>query len=98
MSFFIGLDVSLYLKPLIHINEDGAFDWMCARVDEMSRMAHPMEGLINRLNASWGKQGEPGDVDEIHHVCKMISEHLHQMLLHEEEIYFSVLPDHKPSN
>ena len=65
----------LYLKPLIHIDDEGALDWVRERVSEMSRMAPPMEGLIKRLNASWG------------------AEHLCQMVLHEEDIHFAVLPD-----
>jgi len=55
----------------------------------MSRLMVPLDGLIPRLNESWGKPGEPGDVDEIHHVCTLIRNSLEQIVLFEERVYFT---------
>src|SRR5437764_12262959 len=55
----------------------------------MSRLMKPLDGLIRRLNQSWGKPGEPGNVEEIHHVCRLFRTSLEQIVLFEERVYFT---------
>ena len=83
----------IYIRPMTHVNSDDAFNWIQSRVAEMSRMIEPMVSIVASLNSSWGESGEPGDADEIHHVTKRISEYLEQIIIFEESLYFTVLPD-----
>lgn len=83
----------IYIRPMAHVNSDDAFNWVQSRVAEMSRMIEPMVSIVSSLNSSWGESGEPGDANEIHHVTERISEYLEQIIIFEESLYFTVLPD-----
>jgi hypothetical protein len=75
--------------PQEHILEEEASEWVRQRLVEMSRLMKPFNGLIQRLNQSWGKPGEPGSVEEIHHICKLLQATLAQIVLLEERLYFA---------
>jgi len=83
----------VYIRSMVHVDNDRALDWVQSRVAEMSRMIEPMVSIIASLNKSWGEPGEPGDENEIHHVAKRISEYIEQIIIFEESLYFTVLPD-----
>ncbi len=79
----------LHAAPQEHVNEEEAPEWVQQRCTEMSRLMPPLDGLIRRLNQSWGEPGEPGNVEEIHHVCKLLQASLEQIVLFEERVYFT---------
>lgn len=83
----------LYLKSITSIESDKAFTWIQDRLDEISRIATPASGLLERLTESWGKPGEPGDIKEIHHVTKLIRDYLEHVILFEEKIHFVKVPE-----
>jgi hypothetical protein len=83
----------LYAAPQEHIDEEEAPEWVRQRLAEMSRLMKPLDGLVRRLNQSWGKPGEPGSVEEIHHVCRLFRASLEQVVLFEERVYFANGPD-----
>jgi len=78
----------LYVKPIEGISDDEAMHWITTRLDEMQSLISPMANLLDRLSASWGKPGEAGDVDEIHHICCLIRDSLIQVADHEERLRF----------
>jgi len=79
----------LHAAPQKHINEEEAPEWVRQRLTEMSRLMRPLDGLIRRLNQSWGEPGEPGSVEEIYHVCILFQACLEQIILFEERVYFT---------
>lgn len=79
----------LHAAPQEHINEEEAPEWVQQRLTEMSRLMRPLESLSRRLNQSWGEPGEPGSVEEIHHVCVLFRSCLEQIVLFEERVYFT---------
>jgi hypothetical protein len=87
------LKEGLYLKCVTTIDSDKAFAWIQDRLEEMSRIATPASGLLDRLTQSWGKPGEPGDIKEIHHVTKLIRDYLEHVILFEEKIHFVNVPE-----
>lgn len=82
----------LYLRSITTIESDNAFAWIQDRLEEMSRIATPVSGLLDRLTKSWGKPGEPGDIKEIHHVTKLIRDYLEHVIIFEEKIHFVNVP------
>lgn len=87
------LQSGLYLKQIENLNKDGAFNWIHDRISELTRIAQPAVGLLNLLTKSWGKPGEPGNVQEIHHVTKLIKDYLEQVIYFEERIHFVNVPE-----
>lgn len=83
----------LVAAPQEHITEEEAPNWVQARLVEMSRLMQPFGGLIQRLNDSWGKPGEAGSVEEIHHICVLFRDSLEQIALFEERVYFTNGPN-----
>lgn len=84
---------SLYIKPQGHIDSDDVIGWVRKRMSEAENIFAPAVSLIDRLNTSWGAPGEPGNVEEIHHICILIRDYLEQVVLYEEQIYFANVPD-----
>lgn len=87
------LKEGLYLRSIVTIESDKAFAWIQDRLEEMSRIATPASGLLDRLTKSWGKPGEPGDIKEIHHATKLIRDYLEHVILFEEKIHFVNVPE-----
>ncbi len=67
---------NLYTKLLIHIEQDQFLDWISLKFAEMQKLMPPFEGLLQRLNLSFGEVGEKGNIDEIHHICILISDYI----------------------
>ena len=88
-----NLNDQLYTKPLTHIELEQFISWASLKLAEMQRLMPPFEGLLNRLTISFGKPGEAGDIDEIHHVCCLISDYIQQVILIEESLDFVHVPD-----
>lgn len=82
-----------YVNKIVHIDSDEAPYWLDRRLDEMTMMISPSEPLLKALNNSWGPVGEHGDEKEILHVCKRLKEYFFEVLRHEEQFYFSSLPE-----
>ncbi len=77
-----------YTHPLETIPDEEVIEWMRSRMAEMTSLVGPMESLLDRLTASWGELGEAGDIEEIHHTCRLIHENLRQIVHHEERTRF----------
>jgi len=82
-----------YTHPLESVADEDLIEWMQTRMAEMSSLIGPMEGLMERLTASWGEQGVAGDIDEIHHTCCLIQGNLKQIVEHEERTRFVRVSD-----
>jgi hypothetical protein len=83
----------LYIKSYRRLDDAEAVDWVQDRFANFSAMVAPITNLLAQLNRSWGEPGQPGDVDEIHHVCRLIAEYLRQAVIIEEETHFIELPE-----
>ena len=91
---FNDLRDGLYVKPQEHISSsEDVIEWVRKRLVEGSNLMGPIVSLIERLNESWGSFGEPGNVEEIHHICCMIRDNLEQILKYEEQINFVNVPE-----
>lgn len=87
------LKSGLYIKSINHIRKEDVPEWVENRLSEMTQVIEPVEGLLEALKRSFGELGVSGDELEILHVCKRIHEHFDQVLIHEEQFYFSRLPE-----
>lgn len=87
------LNNNLYLKPQRHISENQAFNWITQRLTELTKLVNPLVQLIEQLNASWGATGHEGDVEEIHHICKLIRGYVEQIIEYEEFLRFANVPE-----
>ncbi len=76
-----------------HISDGDSMDWISQRISDLSSMSSPAVKLIDRLTQSWGRSGEPGNIEEILHICCLISNYLEQVITHEEKLYFASVPD-----
>jgi hypothetical protein len=83
----------LYIGTQEHIGNDEILDWLSNRMSETTNLLTPVVSLLDRLTESWGELGEPGDPEEINHICCLIKKSLDGILLYEEKIYFACVPD-----
>lgn len=83
----------LYIKEREDIGDEEIIRWVQNRLNEASGLFKPVEKLLDRLTLSWGELGEPGDSDEIQHVCILISDYLEQVVNFEERTYFVRVPE-----
>lgn len=83
----------LYLKEMSFIEKKEAFTWLQNRLSEMARLVRPCKALVESLSKSWGEPGVSGNVNEIHHVVKLIQSYLEQVVKFEERLIFTVLPE-----
>lgn len=77
-----------YILPLERIRDYEIIEWVDVRLAEMEALTPPIEQLLARLSDSWGEAGEPGDLHEIHHTCRLIRDHLTQIINYEESVRF----------
>lgn len=83
----------LYTERRGAVGREDALNWCAARVDEVPRICSVLGTLVNeRLPASWGPPGQPGDADEIKSVCQKLTTCAGQILAWEETIRFTALP------
>ena len=90
---FDDLREGLYVKPIEFVESDKAMKWIRHRLLEVQNFIPPLKVLLDRLNLSFGKPGEPGSVDEIMHITHLIKDFLEQVLLYEERLYFVKMPE-----
>ncbi len=83
----------LYLNYQHHLESEDVLKWIQKRLTEASNLTQPFVVLIERLNKCWGEPGEAGDIDEIFHITSLIRDHLEQIVLYEEQVYFANVPD-----
>lgn len=82
----------LYTRRQVRIDEEDARDWVMAKVNELSQVFSPLDKILARMTESWGKLGESGSVDDIHHSCLLLRGALGRMIEYEEDIRFASLP------
>ena len=83
----------LYIRELNNVDSVNALNWIQNRLSELSVTLKPAIGLLDLLTKSWGKPGEPGDVQEIHHATKLIKNYLEHIIVIEEKIHFVNVPE-----
>jgi len=88
-----NLNHQLYTKPLTQIELEQFINWFGLKLAEMQQLMPPFTGLLERLTLSFGAPGEKGDIDEIHHVCCLISDYIKQVIALEESVHFVHVPD-----
>jgi len=84
----------LYTRRLDQLPAGEAMGWFQTKIREASGFLEPLQELYTkRLSQSWGKPGEPGDVEEITHVCSLIGGMAEELVRWEEDVAFTRLPD-----
>lgn len=84
----------LYAKPLKIISLSDIMTWNSVRMDEIPAQVGALDRLLNGvLQASWGPPGEPGDAQKIYAACRLMSDACERILLWEEEVRFTHVPD-----
>ncbi len=83
----------LYIKQRSHLDSDEVVNWVRMRLSDCSNMMQPFVSLLDRLTKSWGEPGEPGNIQEIHHICLLIRDNLEEVVQFEETINFVNVPD-----
>jgi len=78
----------LYQKSQEHIKDEEVLGWVEIRLAEAQNLLDPIANLINQFKKCWGLPGEPGNAEEIHHICSLIEMSLEQIIQFEEQIYF----------
>ena len=68
-----------------HISDDDSMDWISQRHGDLSSISSPVTKLLDRLTQSWGRPGESGNIEEIRHICCLISNYLEQVITPEEK-------------
>ena len=84
---------NLYVRFNGNLNRTEAWEWVGQRISEIANLTQPIVNLIMQLNAAWGKPGEEGSVDEIHHICLLIKDYLMSVVEYEETLKFTDLPE-----
>lgn len=87
----------LYTQSKIRVAGHNVPDWVDARTDELVELFPPLDKILNKLTASWGEPGEAGDLNDIHHNCKLLSDAMARVVEHEEAVHFAALPEHYQS-
>ncbi len=87
------LEDGLYIKEPEHISMDKAFNWTHDLLNEMPRLVDPAIQLLERLSMSWGQPNKDVNLNEIHHITKLISDYLKYVISFEEKIRFTIVPD-----
>ena len=83
----------LYIRPQTFVAEDQLLGWVQQKLKEMGNLIPPIEKLLPRLSDNWGGGGEEPNEEEIFHVTSLVSDFLNQAVIHEEQIYFTNLPE-----
>lgn len=82
----------LYLKSVEAVPNGQSFNWIQDRLTDLGKVVPPVVGLLNRLTKSWGKPGEPGNLNEILHVTNLFKDYLDHIIEFEEKLKFVNLP------
>jgi hypothetical protein len=70
-----------------------ALDWCRARMDELPKLSEDFGTLVNeRLPASWGPAGQPGDITAIEKACGGLTDCARNVLTWKEIVRFTKLP------
>jgi len=88
------LQLGAYTKALGQIaSPQDALDWCRARMDEVPKLCEDFGTLVNeRLPASWGPAGQPGDMTAIEKVCEGLADCARRVLTWKETVRFTNLP------
>ena len=75
------------------ISPQEALNWCQARLDEVPKITEGFATLVNdRLPASWGPPGQPGNAIEIKQACEGLAECARRVLAWKETVKFTLLP------
>ncbi len=86
------LERGLILKQITMLPSHSFLPWLSKKPSELLAVPIAIQGLIGDLSQAWGKPGEPGDVSEIDHVCRLfagLAEHLVRIA---EDTKFTFVP------
>ena len=87
------LEPGLYTEKRGTSGREDVLNWCRARVEELPRICGALGTLVNeRLQASWGPPGLPGDANKIKSVCLELTTCAGQILAWEERARFTTLP------
>ena len=87
----------LCVGELEHLDHRQFYRWAAERVREIPRVVSPIRELAARLTAALGEPGTPGDVDEIHHLCRLVHDYVGGVVRYERRVRFvSVLDEDEP--
>ncbi|HEX2580577.1 MAG TPA: hypothetical protein VHL08_01205 [Dongiaceae bacterium] len=87
-----NLQAGHYYSPRPRVQRDQFFNWIQECTHTMSNLMGPLVGLMDRLTASLGVPGEPGDIEEMHDVCVLIRDALAVIVDFEESLRFAHIP------
>lgn len=87
------LTVGLYFKSQDRLVPDDFLNWVAERTHVMARVVAPLSKLMDRLTVSWGPQGKPGNIEDIHDTCVLLRDMLSEMVNHEEVLRFTKIPE-----
>ncbi|MEO1078211.1 MAG: hypothetical protein AAFY29_01560 [Pseudomonadota bacterium] len=82
-----------YFRAGNHVASEEVLTWAKERLTESRRSVAPVNQLMTRLTDSFGEPGEPGDAEEIRHVCTLIQACISEFVAYEERLQFDMLPD-----
>lgn len=89
-----SLEKGLYCKPIIRLKKQDAYWWFQERIVEMGNIAPALSGIINsEFQEAWGAPGVAGSPADIIRVCSLFEEACDQILLWEEKVKFTLIPD-----
>jgi hypothetical protein len=88
-----NLKAGHYYIPQPRVHQDQFMAWISDRTHVMKNLVSPLVGLMDRLTASWGEPGEPGDIEEMHDVCVLIRDALTTIVDCEESLHFANIPE-----
>lgn len=87
-----NLQSDQYYNPHPRVARDQFLSWVADRTYVASRLIRPLVSLVDRLKASWGADGEAGDIEEMHDVCVLLQNVLKVGVDFEESVRFVQLP------
>ena len=79
---------NLYTKDFQRLYDDEVLEWADDRLHEALAISQPFVQLFARLSNSWGDPGVSGNVNEIHHNCRLLHENLLEIVRYEESVRF----------
>ncbi len=82
-----------YFRAHPRVKAEDFMGWLSERTHVMSKLTGPLVHLYERLTLSFGNHGEPGNAEEIHDVCKLLSDMIAEMINHEEVLRFTFIPE-----
>ncbi|WP_320196595.1 hypothetical protein RMR10_005415 [Agrobacterium rosae] len=87
------LNNGYYFRQQPKVRDSELMRWIIERAHAMSNIVSALALLLDRLTLSFGKPGEPGNLEEIFDTCVLMSEMFSEAIKHEEITRFTSLPE-----